>query len=222
MLLAFALIAGCAGPSKQAVMHYDMGLSYIKDNQFQPAYIEFQKALEYDKSNKDIYNALGFVYLKFDDLQNAKNSFQKAVSLDKNYSDAYNNLCTVEIKMKLYDQGIADCKKALLNPLYETPQKAFYNIALANYREQKYDDAVNEFKSALLRAPDFYPAYYGLALAYKESGDYGSASDALGKAVKLDPAFKGDMKKAEDEIGRKASVPVEEDQTRNLLEIFRY
>lgn len=222
--LALFLVSCASGQSrKQAELHYKLGLSHIESEKYQPAFIEFHKALEYDPEDKLVHNGLGFVYLKFEDLQNAKKHFQKAASIDRNFSDAYNNLCLVNLRLKEYGQAAANCGKALENPLYETPEKAFYNLGMAWLKQGKTDQAIAAFRDALRRIGNFYPAYYGLALAYKAAGDYGAAGAALEKAVGLDPAFKGDMEKAEREFARRSALSSSgEEETESLLEIFRY
>jgi len=217
-------LISCAGTDnyKQASMHYKLGVSYLESNQLQAAFIEFQRALEYDKGQKDTYNALGYVYLKFEELEKAEASFLKAVSIDKDYSDAYNNLCKVYYDKKHYEKAVESCKKALENPLYITPHLAFYNLANSYYRQGKFPEAVKAYKDSLKRDGGFYPSYYGLALAHNALSEYGPASAALEKAIKGDPQFAGQMDKAEEKIKKRAAVPVEEEDMDSLVEIFRY
>lgn len=222
-ILILTLLGACASQDqKQAVMHYKLGLSHLENQKLQAAFIEFNKALEYDKGNKDIYSALGYIYFKFDELEKAEEMFWKAISIDSEYSDAYNNICNINYKRREFQKALLNCGKALQNPLYETPQKAYYNLGNTLYRLKRYPEAIKSYKDAIKRDGGFFPAYYGLALASNANGEYGPASDALEKAVKLDPQFGGDMRKAEEKIKKRAASPVDEEDMLSLLDIFRY
>lgn len=226
LLIPLALVLSCASAEKQkeSAVHYDLALSYMKDNQLQASYVEFQKALEYDKKNKNIYSGLGVIYLKFENFDKARENFEKAVSLDRDFSDAYNNLCYVDYLQKKYDSALKDCPLALANPLYQTPQKAFYNLGRVYYRLKKYPEALENYREALQRDPAFLPAVYGEALAYNAMSEYGAASEALDKAIKMDPAFSGDHAAAESAFRTRSIIPpdVEEEDMKDLCEIFKY
>jgi type IV pilus assembly protein PilF len=223
-LIALSLFscAGATSKEKEAIMHFKLGNSYLESNQLQAAFIEYQKGLQYDKGDKQIYNALGYIYLKFDDLDKAEASFLKAVSLDREYSDSYNNLCKVYYDKKDYEKAITNCDKALQNPLYVTPQRAFYNLGNIFYRLKRYPESIKAYKDALKREEGFYPAYYGLALAHNALNEYGPASAALENAIRLDPQFGGDMERAEEKIKKRAASPVPEEDMDSLIEVFRY
>jgi type IV pilus assembly protein PilF len=223
-LLIAALLLGCAGlnAQKQATVHYKLGVSRMQARQYQAAFLEFQKALRYDPRNKEVHNALGVVYLQFDDLGKARASFQKAVEIDGNYSEALNNLCYVHYRLGQYEQAIGHCKRALGNPLYPTPEKAFYNLARAYYRLGRYDEALKAYREALRRMPGMFQALYGLALTYNAKGLYGAAAQALKEAVELDPRYRGDMAAAEEDFSLRRNLPVEEQDMEALLEVFRY
>jgi len=218
------LLLSCAGggDQKKSIMHYKLGASHLESGQLQAAYLEFQKALEYDRGEKQIYNAIGYIHLKFEEPEKAESYFLKAVSLDRDYSDAYNNLCRVYYDKKDYERAVQTCKKALENPLYITPQRAFYNLGNTYCRTRRYPEAIRAYKDALKRDTGFYPAYYGLALAHNALGEYGPASAALEKAIKGDPQFAGEAEKAEEKIKKRVAAPVEEDDMDSLIEIFRY
>lgn len=226
-LFALALsLLSCVSTSKEglklAEAHYKLGLSHLNEGEHQSAFIEFQRALDLDKKNKEIHNAIGIVYLKMDDLAYAEEAFKKAVSLDKDYADAYNNLCFVYLKRKLYEEAVSYCMTATGKPLYATPEKAFYNTGISYYRLGRYAEAAEAFEKALKRSPSFYPAYYSLALSYNGMAMYGKASTALGSAIDLDPLFHGDRKKAENYLTTKKLEGQEAEDLRNLLEILKY
>ena len=202
MILIMAVFVGsCATASientNKATAHFKLGVSYLNENNVQPAFIEFRKAYELNPEDKEVLNAIGIIYLlKFEDYPKAIDFFQKALSVDPDFAEAHNNLGFAYEKSKKFNEAIESYKKALANLIYRSPEKPYYNLAKVYYRLGKYDDAINAYKEALKRMTDFYPSYYGLALCYNAKGRYGDASLAITKAIEMDPLYKGTKSKA--------------------------
>jgi len=230
VILFIALfLVSCATTStenvQKATAHYKLGVSYLNENNIQPAFIEFQKAYELNPEDKEVLNAIGIIYLlKFEDYPKAIEFFQKAVSVDPDFSEAHNNLGFAYEKSRKYNEAIASYKKALSNLIYKSPEKAYYNLGRVYYRLGKYDDAVDSYKAALKRLTDFYPAYYGLALCYNAKGRYGEASLAITKAVEIDPLYKGSKTKAILDLSQKKLNARGEDEKdiADWLDILKY
>ncbi len=223
-LLIILLTFSCstAEQKREAGLHYKLGLARLRANQYQSAYVEFERALEYYDGDKDIYNALGYVYLRWDDPDNAKKAFTRAVDIDPDFSEGYNNLCLVEYQRKQYSEAVAYCKKALSNPLYPTPEKAFFNLGLAQFKLKKYNKAIDALTQATIRKSDYYPAFYELAVIYNQTGDYGDAAKSLEQAIKFDPRFKGNMEKAENFFQSGGDLPWCRQDASQILEVFKY
>jgi tetratricopeptide (TPR) repeat protein len=229
-LLIIVLTVSCASTPKEdqlqkARAHYQLGVSYLNDNNIQPAFVEFQKALELNPNDKETLNAIGVVYLlKLEDYARAIEFLQKALKLDKNYSEAWNNLGVAYERMGKYHEAIEAYKSALLNTFYRNPEKAFNNLGRVYYRIRKYDDAIDAYREAIKRVSDFTPPYYGLALCYNATGKYGNAATALRKALEVDPAYRGDKERAiKDLKERKVLLRAEEEKDMDdLLEIMNY
>jgi Tfp pilus assembly protein PilF len=230
IVIAAFVSVSCASMSKEerhqkATAHYQLGLSYLNDNNIQPAYVEFQKALEFNPENKDVLNIIGVIYLlKLENYQTAAEHFQRALAIDKNFSEASNNLGLAYEKMGRFSVAVESYKTALKNPLYRGAEKAFNNMGRAYYRAKKYNDSLDAYKEAIRRYSDFHLPYYGLALCYNAMGRYGEAAIALRKAVELDPVYKGDKEKAIKDMQEKKLIVKghEEKDLDDLLEIMNY
>ncbi len=224
------LVAACAGMSKEergqrSKAHYQLGVSYLNENNIQPAFVEFQKALELNPNDKEVLNAIGIIYLlKLEDFPRAIEFFQRALEIDKNFSEASNNLGFAYERTGKYNEAVESYKVALSNPLYRYAEKVFNNLGRAYYRMKKYDNAVDAYKEAIKRSSDFPLPYYGLALCYNAMGRYGDAATALRKAVEVDPAYKGDREKAIKDLQEKKLLMKGEDERDidDLLEIMNY
>lgn len=229
ILLAVILAGSCAGITEKDIKnshyHYQLGISYLNDNNIQPAFTELQKALELNPGDKETHNALGVIYLtKLEDYAKAIEHFQKALSIDKNYSEAATNLGNTYANMKKFNEAIESYNIALSNPQYKNPAMALNNLGMVYYRLSKWDEALSAFKEALKRYSDFHAPYYGLALCYNAKGQYGDAAFAMKRAIELDPLYKGDMGKAIVDLRNqklRAKDEQEQDIT-NYLEIIQY
>ena len=230
MILIMAVFIGsCATASientNKATAHFKLGVSYLNENNVQPAFIEFRKAYELNPEDKEVLNAIGIIYLlKFEDYPKAIDFFQKAVNIDPDFAEAHNNLGFAYEKSKKFNEAIESYKKALSNLIYRSPEKAYYNLAKVYYRLGKYDEAINAHKEALKRMMDFYPSYYGLALCYNAKGRYGDASLAITKAIEMDPSYKGSKNTAIKDLSqRKLNARGEDEKDiADYLEILKY
>jgi len=230
LLLAFyclLLIGGCAASpptKKNADFYYKMGLSALNEGDVQNAFVQFQTAMRLDEHNKDVLNSLGLVYLQLEDYDKSIELFQRAVSRDESFSDAYNNLGVVYIKKRQWDNALDAFKRAVDNPLFRSPDRAFFNMGLCYYRIGRYDTAVGSFRDAAMRNSQFPLPFYWLALTYNRTARYGEAAAALTRGLELDPAYAGDRKKFEDNVRKKLplSEGLEEQDYLDYLDILKY
>jgi Tfp pilus assembly protein PilF len=228
--LVLCLTVSCASTPKEdklqkAKAHYQLGVSYLNDNNIQPAFVEFQKALELNPDDKETLNAIGVIYLlKLEDYPRAIEFLQKALRLDRNYSEAWNNLGVAYERTGKYNEAVEAYKAALLNTFYRNPEKALNNLGRVYYRTRRYDDAIDAYKEAIKRVSDFSLPYYGLALCYNAAGKYGNAATALKKALEVDPVYKGDKERAMKDLKERKVLlrPEEEKDMDDLLEIMNY
>ena len=228
LLAALFALGGCATSStdrsKEAELFYQMGVSYFNEGQVQAAYVQLQKALQIEPKDKGILNSIGLVHLALEEYGEAAEFFERAVALDPGFSDGFNNLGVSYMKLKRWEDAMIAFRKALSNPLYQTPERAYYNLGMCLYRSGEYEQAVTAFRNAARRAPLFPLPYYGLALSFNKMGRYGDASLAMAKALEADPSYKGDRKKFVEEMKQKLLSLDAEDEAdlRDYLEIVKY
>jgi len=210
---------------KTADVHYQLGLSYMKEAKYQEAFVEFQKSIDIYPEDKHTLNALGLIYMRFEDLAKSEESFKEALDIDPEFSEAANNLGVVYSRKKDWKSAIKYFEMALRNPLYPSPERAFYNLGTAHYRTNEYTLALKNYKDALRRAPKFYPAYYGLSLAFNALEDYGEASTAITMGIEIDPEIEGSKQKAVKVFNSRMVLAVDEQERndyRTLIEVLHY
>ena len=222
-------LGSCASVSqkdiKSANYHYQMGISYLNDNNIQPAFVELQKALELNPQDKDVHEAIGIIYLtNLEDYSKAIKHFQEALKIDKNFSEAANNLGNAYSSLGEFNEAIESYKMAIANPQYKNAAMALYNLGMVYFRLSKFDEAMDAYKDSLKRFSNFYMPYYGLALCYNAKGQYGDAAIAMARAIEIDPLYKGDKRKAMEDLKDK-KIRAKGDQEKDIsdyLEILQY
>ena len=227
VLILLLLLYGCASipveQQREADLNLSLGLSYLKEGNYQAAYIQFQTAHRLEPKNKNILHCLGIVYLHFENLEKSKKYLLEAISIDDNFSEAHNNLGIVYMKKAQWNEAVAHFKKALSNPLYQNPESAFFNLSIAYYRLENCELAITTLREAVKRAPNFAPLYYRLALCYNKMGKYGEASEMLTTAIEKDPSYNGDKIKFIQEIKKQyLSSDQQDPDLVDYLEIANY
>lgn len=210
---------------QKATSHFQLGVSYLNDNNIQPAFVEFQKALELNQEDKEVLNALGVIYLlKLEDYQKAVEYFKRALAADRSFSEASNNMGLAYEKMGMFKEAVDAYRTALTNPLYRNAEKAFNNLGRAYYRLGRFDDAIDAYKESIKRFSNFHLPYYGLALSYNAKGLREDAQNALRKAIEYDPMFRGDRKMAVKGMSERKLILQgdEEKDLEVLLKIMNY
>ena len=156
---------------KQA--YYDRGLTRLKDEKYGEAVTDFKGAISIDPVFTDAHCDLGYAYLGQGNLREAENAAQKILRLEDNdYPPARELLAA--IKQAYYDQG------------------------LTHLKDEKYGEAVTDFKGAINRDPIFKEAYCGLGRACYRQGDLEGAENAAQKALELDSSYQPAHKLLED------------------------
>ncbi len=150
--------------------HYDKAVSFLKQDQYDPAIEYFQKALQDGHgpaSQARIFNLIGLAYLKQGvSTSSAVGSFEQAIKLDPQFAEAYFNIASA------YAGNNTDAEKAVeyfrktieIDPHF---YKAYFGLGWFTLM-QKDDSpkAIEYFQKTLDQYPEFAEAYYGMGLAY--------------------------------------------------------
>jgi tetratricopeptide (TPR) repeat protein len=184
-------IGGCAADHdtlKKADGYYREGLANI-DTDRQQAFVSFQKSLQLNPKNKDTRYYLGHLYALQGKYPQAEGEFREAIRLDSDYAEAFTYLGQVLASQDRWQEAIRAYRHALGNPLYATPDLAWFHLGRALAHEGEMEKAVQAFEDALvISPPNVPPALCNLELgrAYYKMGYDQKAREALLRAVKLD------------------------------------
>ena len=83
MTLTIALMLLLAACGNTWQKHYDLGMKYLNDGNYEEAIIEFEAAIEIDGSKADAYIGLAEVYIEQGDLQKAIEILEKGYEKTK-------------------------------------------------------------------------------------------------------------------------------------------
>ena len=164
-------------PSVRAEGYYEIGISYLQVGEIPLALKYLFKARDLNPKSARVYNAIGVAFLKKGDLKLAEENLKKAVSLKKDFSEGYLNLGILYEKKNNLELARKMYLKALSNPLYMTPEVAYYRLALLELKEGKKDSAVEYLEKSINSNPDYVPAQLKLAEIFTEEGKLQQAKE---------------------------------------------
>ena len=143
--------------------HYNGGCTHLEDGQYDAAVAEFQKAINIDPILTDAHSGLGRAYLGQGDLEAAENEAKKALRLDSSYQPAHELLAAVK--------------------------QAYYDRALAHLNNERYDEAIAQFKETINKYSNFTAAYCGLGRAYLGQDNLKAAENVTKRTLALDSSY---------------------------------
>ncbi len=227
LLVLVLSLASCRTPGSKrsdiAESTYLLGMSHLRSGKTQLAFVKFHETLQIRPRHKEALNGLGQTYMILRDFPKAEENFRKAVKVDGKYSEAHKNLCFVLYNLGRFEEAVDSCKSALKNPIYSSPEKAYYNMGISYYKMGKYPEAIDAFDNSVKRHPGFIPGYYKLALSYNANRQYGNASETMNHAVGLDPRFQGNKQLAERKfIELKEKGLMSPDEANQRIDILHY
>lgn len=190
--IVILLLAGCAtsGPpvdkTKMSEGYYMKGLSYLQDRNLELALVEFQRAIQTDKKNKNPYYALGIVndmQGKYDD---AVKYYKEAIDLDSDFSEAHNALGVVYTKQEKWKDAIRSFQRALENKLYTTPHLPHLNMGDLYMARKEYGKAVDAYRESK-RYVNLELTVFKLGTALYEGGRIRESVAEFREGVDLSP-----------------------------------
>lgn len=193
LLLVAAGLAGCASqPARddsggqpqthaQAVAqaHTELAASYYQRTQYSVALDELNIALQADPGYASAYNVRGLVHMQLLEDQQADADFRHSLRLDPGNSDTQNNYGWFLCQRGHAKESVPYFLRAVQNPLYPTPQRAYLNAGICSQKAGETRDAELYFRRALARQPNMPEALLGLAGVSYAKGNYPEAGSFL-------------------------------------------
>ena len=139
------LTGGCSigeAARKKATYHYQMGLSYLGENNVTGALVEFTEAEKLEPDNPELLNYLGLTLYRKNKYVLAEQKYLRALELKPNNSEVRNNLGVDYLELKRWDEAIAQLKIVTDDIFYSNQEAASMNLGLAYFGKGDYPKAL--------------------------------------------------------------------------------
>jgi len=161
------------------------GLVYTKKRDYSAALASFDRALDIDSVNAELWVNIGTVHYYAHNYKEARSALKRAYAIEAEEANAYNTLALVSAAEGNLDEAMDWITKALtLNP-----RDAFFinNRGFIYLLQNDLEKALEDINKSITIDPYNGWAYRNKGIYYLKSDDPASAIRVLKQAVDLDP-----------------------------------
>lgn len=184
----FLFTAACAfddSAKKQASYHFQMGLSYLGENDPTRALIELTEAEKLTPDDPNLLNSLGLAYYYKKRFDLAEKAYLRAIELNPAYSEARNNLGVDYMDMQRWDDAITQFKVVLADLFFLHHEDARINLGLAYLGKGDYAQSLGVLRQAVEASPQNVIARVALGRVYFAMDKTDQAISEYQKAVAI-------------------------------------
>jgi tetratricopeptide (TPR) repeat protein len=176
-----------------AIYYNKRGLAYERQEEYQKAIDEYNKAIELDPEYVNPYYNLGNAYRDLKKYLKSIDNYTKAIELDPEFAWPYNNRGQVYERHEEYQKAIDDYTRAIeISP----DAKPYRNRANVYEKLEEYQKAIDDYTKAIELDPEDANSYKIRGLAYNIHGltynkleEYQKAIDDYTRVIELDPEY---------------------------------
>lgn len=176
---------GVADARRRAEVHTALAGEYYARGNFAVALAETRLAIKDDAAYFPAYNMQGLVYMELREDVQAREAFDKALGLSPNNPEVLNNFGWFLCLRNETDRGLGMMDRAAADPLYATPEKAYFSSGLCLRRLGRNKEAEERLRRAVLIRPDMVGALYNLAELTYERGALVESENYLVRSMRL-------------------------------------
>jgi type IV pilus assembly protein PilF len=155
-----------------AAYNLQLGIDYFQQGNLSLAKEKLDRSMQQNPKNAQIYVASGMLYDRLGEGNKADQYFSKAANIEPKDGDIANSYAVFLCRRGDYKKGEALALKAASNPLYKTPEAAYFNAGNCAVDDRRSADAEKYFRRALAVSPNFAPALLQLAQLEFKAGNY--------------------------------------------------
>ena len=142
--------------------------TYLNLGKTEKAIDTYQQSMKIDPYNDATHITLGNLYFSLGRYEEAKDEYQAAVKLNPSATNYY-SLGQAYLELEQY--GSAEKQFNIIKRLSPESGSGEFGLGLVRSRQERYDDAIHSFKSAINKKSDFYDAYTEMGYAHADMGE---------------------------------------------------
>ncbi len=173
---------------KDPIDKYNLGIVYLKQDKVQKALEEFLKAEQIGKHDADLLENLGEAYFSLNEYDKSLAAYNRLLKINKRNVMILSRVAEIYYKNGELDKAYDLYKKiTVLEPASENARIAYLNMGNISDDAQRYDEAIEIYKKALVIDPKDDATLYNLGIAYNHAGKPEFAIESWRKAAELNP-----------------------------------
>ena len=192
LALTVVTVSGCAmseATRKQASYHFQMGLSYLGENNIPRALVEFTEAEKINPEDPELLNYLGLTYFYKKKYELAEVKYLKALKMRPAYSEVRNHLGVNYLEMRRWDDAIKQFQMVSDDLFYQNPEVPVINMGLAYYGKGDYTKALTVLQAAVNDFPRVPQARVTLGKVFMATGKIGQAIGEFRTAIEMNKEY---------------------------------
>ena len=161
------------------------GRSYLEKGQNDDAISDFDKAIELNPKDAEIYFFRGNAYHNKRQFDKAMSDYSKAIEINPRYTNAYYSRGLYYQTIEEYRKAISDFDKVIkIDP---ENAYAYYYRGCAHFAKEKYRKALSDYNKAIKIDPEYVNPYINRGYYYHTRNEYPQAIADYKKALELNP-----------------------------------
>jgi tetratricopeptide (TPR) repeat protein len=186
LVLAIGFLAGCKkDPAKAKSEFMASAETYMAEERYSEAIIQYRNALKLEPSSSTIHSALAEAYFKNNQFREAFSSYKKAAELDPNNQKAQMALARFYLVTKQYEDVI-QLTQAQIDRNPDDTEAIILN-ASAYAAKKDMAQATKVLNDMLAKHPDNVGGYMHLGIFLLSQKNIEGAREQFEKALKVDP-----------------------------------
>ena len=156
----------------------------FENGQYDEALAKYDELLVAEPTLYQVYYNIGSVYRAKGEYDKAVEAFQKVLEQEPLHTNTLISMGDIMIEQKKFDEAVEYFEKAIDQT---TDEIVPFNVAEIYFNKGNTDRAIELYKIAAERKPDWPDPHMKLAFAYLNKGDMDTAKVELEKVVELAP-----------------------------------
>ena len=162
-------------PEERAEAHVQLGMTYLRENQFDTAETEFNQAIQTNPKSDTAHHSMGLLMARKGQNDEATKFFARAVDLNPENFLAVNDYAIHVCQQGNAKKGISELKKIEGIPDNNQELGTRLGLGICNFEDENYEQANIYLRAVLQTSPNIAPALYRMGeISYRE-GNYLSA-----------------------------------------------